>query len=159
MRSLTLALLLVFTVVPASAQCTADCGSAEYYCGLRLGQQLTAPCDSMVVLNQRTFERAFKEAAQRARLLELTDRAHGQAASMLATQDSLLAVHQHYIRALEEHEQVLQRLNQQLTTRLDASIQNTERAVAIARRNRTLGIVLGGAAGTVVGLLVGGALF
>ena len=63
------------------------------------------------------------------------------------------------IAALEAHDRTLRSIADQLEDDLQTSIENTDAAVAIARQNKVLGILLGGTAGVVVGLLVGGVAF
>lgn len=154
MRTLVLIVLLS---VPAAvrSQSISNCTSDDFFHGLRIGQTLIAECDSMVVLNRRTYERLNIQAQQQAHTLALTERARLSLDSLLISQQAMLDVNQRYIGSLEIHERELSEINAQLSDKLDESIRNTRDAVSIARTNKVMGILLGGAVGAVLGVVAG----
>ena len=153
MRYLALLLLLAAPSL-ADAQPSMDCDSDQYFRGLMRGQVLTAPCDSMVVLNKKTFERINTETHQAQQILERSEETRGQLEAMFSTQQEIVDEQQQYITALQNHDANVQAIADSLSLHLETSIQNTERAISIARTNKVMGILLGGAAGILVGALV-----
>lgn len=152
-------MMLLMTPGSAFGQPVSDCTSNDFFQGLRIGQTLVAACDSMVVLNKRTYERLNLEAEHQARTLELTERARSSLDSLRSSQQTLLDVNRRYIQSLEAHETALAEINGQLSDKLEESIRNTRDAVSIARTNKVMGILLGGAVGVVVGVVAGRAVF
>jgi hypothetical protein len=113
----------------------------------------------MVVLNAPTYRRIAVERRQLEAQIEVMGQANLLLEDMQQTQDSLLFVYQDQIRSFENYYQSTDRSIQALQTNLERSIANTEEAVKIARRNKVLGILLGGAAGLAGGIIVGGLAF
>lgn len=142
-----------------SAIAQIDCNDDQRKIGLRQGQRFVAPCDSMVVLTAPAFRRMAVERQQLERQVELMEQTTGILEDMQQTQDSLLLVYQDQILSFENYSQTTDRSVQELQANLEQSIANTEEAVKIARRNKVLGILLGGAAGLAGGIIIGGIAF
>jgi hypothetical protein len=152
-------LICFFVLLSTIAYAQVDCNDDRQIKGLRRGQTFTAPCDSMVVLNAPTYRRIAVERRQLEAQIEVMGQANLLLEDMQQTQDSLLFVYQDQIRSFENYYQSTDRSIQALQTNLERSIANTEEAVKIARRNKVLGILLGGAAGLAGGIIVGGLAF
>lgn len=123
--------------------------------GLRLGSTYVAPCDSMLVLNKPTYVRLDLEARQQREIVSRTEDANRMLVGISSTQDSIITAQRREIEAFERYHETAERTNQELLEKLNQSIANTDEAIGIARRNWRRGLLAGGGAGIVVGLLVG----
>jgi hypothetical protein len=156
MKHLCLVLLLSWVAPLAFGQSPCD---ENYKKGLRKKEKYTAPCDSMVVFSRPAFEhinlqllKLRKEGALQEKGLESLNRS-------LALRDSLGSVYQKEIKDFERYLKDTSGPISQLQTNLEKSIQNTDRVIKIAHRNKVLGVVAGGLAGLLVGSLVGAVAF
>jgi len=152
-------LLVLLIALPFTIVAQIDCLGDRQIKGLRKGQSYIAPCDSMVVLTSPTYRRIAVEKRQLEAQIELAGLAHTMLEDMQQTQDSMLLVYQDQIVSFERYAQTTDRSVQSLQLNLEKSIANTEEAVKIARRNKVLGILLGGAGGLAGGLIIGGLAF
>ncbi len=149
------ALFLCLTAIEAHAQ--NPCTDSVYKKGLRRGEQYTSPCDSMVVLNRKSYERDYQRIAYYEELvklqsqymttaneaLRLRDSARTELRSIISAQDNALLSYRSFISRSDS-----------LVTR---STKNTDRALDELDASfwRTLLTGVGAAAvGFIVGVLV-----
>jgi hypothetical protein len=152
MRHLTL--LLLITLIPLLAAGQGPCDE-NFKKGLRKNQSFTAPCDSMVVLSKPAFERVNLQLLKLQREVALHEKGMESLNKSIALRDSLVQVYQKEVKDFETYLQDTSGPISQLQANLEKSIQNTDRVIKIAHRNKILGVVAGGLAGLLVGSLVG----
>jgi hypothetical protein len=111
------------------------------------------------VLTKETYRRLFIEARRNDDLIAQHQTAQQQLEAMAATRDSLITTQRQELEAYERYRLETQQNVDSLMLRLDESIENTDRAIRIARRSRIAGLVAGGGAGILAGLLVGALAF
>lgn len=149
-----LALLLLMALVPYLAAGQGPCDE-NFKKGLRKNQSFTAPCDSMVVLSKAAFEQTNLQLRKLQKEVALHEKGMASLNRSIALRDSLVQVYQKEVKDFENYLQDTSGPIAQLQANLEKSIQNTDRVIKIARRNKILGVVVGGLAGVLVGSLVG----
>lgn len=149
-----LALLLVMALAPYLVAGQGPCDES-FKKGLRKNQSFTAPCDSMVVYSKAAFERANLQLIKLQKEVALHEKGMASLNQSIALRDSLVQVYQKEVKDFENYLQDTSGPIAQLQANLEKSIQNTDRVIKIAHRNKILGVVAGGLAGLLVGSLVG----
>jgi hypothetical protein len=149
-----LALLLVMALAPYLGAGQGPCDES-FKKGLRKNQSFTAPCDSMVVYSKAAFERANLQLIKLQKEVALHEKGMASLTQSIALRDSLVQVYQKEVKDFENYLQDTSGPIAQLQANLEKSIQNTDRVIKIAHRNKILGVVAGGLAGLLVGSLVG----
>jgi hypothetical protein len=153
-----LSLFLFIWLVPQLLLAQGPCDES-FKKGLRKGDKYTAPCDSMVVFSKPAFARINLQLIKLQREVALHEKGTASLNKSLALRDSLVLVYQKEVKDFENYLKDTSGPISQLQTNLEKSIENTDRVIKIARRNKVLGVVVGGLAGLLVGSLVGAVAF
>jgi hypothetical protein len=156
MKLLSLCLLMVLVSDLVSAQAPCD---ENFRKGLRKNQSFTAPCDSMVVLSKAAYVQVNLQLLKLEKEAALSEKGMESLNRSLALRDSLAQVYQKEIKDFENYLKDTSGPISQLQANLEKSIDNTDRVLKIARRNKILGVVVGSLAGILVGSFVGAVAF
>jgi hypothetical protein len=156
MKLLSLCFLMALVSHLVSAQTPCD---EKFRKGLRKNQTFTAPCDSMVVLSKAAYEQVNLQVLKLQKEVALHEKGMESLNKSIALRDSLALVYQKEIKDFENYLKDTSGPISQLQTNLEKSIENTDRVLKIARRNKILGVVVGSLGGILVGSLVGAVAF
>jgi hypothetical protein len=151
-------ILILAWLLPLSLSAQSPCGD-NFKKGLRINQNFTAPCDSMVVFSKPAFENLNLRLAKLQKEISLHENLESSLNLSIAHRDSLVAVYQKEVRDFENYLKDTAGPVARLQENLEKSIQNTDRMIKIANRNKTLGLVAGGMGGVLAGLLIGSLAF
>jgi hypothetical protein len=151
-------LLCFFALVSHIVSAQNPCGE-NYKKGLRKNETYTAPCDSMVVFSKAAFELANLKLLKLQKEVALHEKGMASLNQSIALRDSLAEVYQKEIKDFENYLKDTSGPISQLQLNLEKSIENTDRVIKIAHRNKVLGVVAGGLAGLLMGSLVGAVAF
>jgi hypothetical protein len=153
-----ISLFLGFCLIPCLLAAQDPCGE-NFRKGLRKNDRFTAPCDSMVVFSKQGFEAINFRLVKLQREVALHEKGMESLNKSLALRDSLAQVYQKEIKDFENYLQDTAGPIARLQLNLEKSIENTDRVIKIAHRNKILGVVVGALAGGLVGVLVGSTVF
>jgi hypothetical protein len=148
MKHICLLLIISFAPHLLLAQSPCDEGFRK---GLRKNERYTAPCDSMVVFSKPAFEEINFRIIKLQKEVALHEKGAESLNKSIALRDSLVQVYQKEVKDFENYLQDTSGPIAKLQVNLEKSIENTDRVIKIARRNKIIGVV----AGTLAGLLVG----
>jgi hypothetical protein len=113
----------------------------------------------MVVFSKPAFENLNLRLAKLQKEISLHENLESSLNLSIAHRDSLVAVYQKEVRDFENYLKDTAGPVARLQENLEKSIQNTDRMIKIANRNKTLGLVAGGMGGVLAGLLIGSLAF
>ena len=151
------ALFFVF-LAPYLLAAQDPCGES-YRKGLRKNDRYTAPCDSMVVFSKPAFEAINFQLIKLQKEVALHEKGMESLNRSLALRDSLAQVYQKEIKDFENYLQDTAGPIARLQLNLEKSIENTDRVIKIAHRNKVLGVVVGVLAGGLAGVVLGSTVF
>jgi hypothetical protein len=113
----------------------------------------------MVVFSKAAFELANLKLLKLQKEVALHEKGMASLNQSIALRDSLAEVYQKEIKDFENYLKDTSGPISQLQLNLEKSIENTDRVIKIAHRNKVLGVVAGGLAGLLMGSLVGAVAF
>jgi hypothetical protein len=143
-------LFLFISVVPHLLFAQSPCDE-NLKKGLRKNEKYTAPCDSMVVFSKPAFEQINFRIIKLQKEVALHEKGVESLNKSIALRDSLVQVYQKEVNDFETYLKDTSGPIAKLQVNLEKSIENTDRVIKIAHRNKILGVVAGALAGLLVG--------
>ena len=145
--------LFILIAVAPHLLCAQSPCDENFKKGLRKNQTYTAPCDSMVVFSKPAFEQINFRIIKLQKEVALHEKGVESLNKSIALRDSLVQVYQKEVHDFENYLKDTAGPIAKLQLNLEKSIENTDRVIKIAHRNKIVGVVAGALAGVLVGTL------